>query len=66
MKHIEAKIYKVVEDKNATIVLYCGGGNRSALAADNLLKMGYKNVKSMNGGIRKWLNENKPIFQTSD
>ena len=58
---IEAKIHEVVNDKNTTIVLYCGGGNRSALAADNLQKMGYNNVKSMNGGIRKWLRENKPM-----
>jgi rhodanese-related sulfurtransferase len=35
-------------------VLYCGGGFRSALAADNLQKMGYKNVISMDGGIRDW------------
>lgn len=41
-------------DKNAEIVLYCGGGFRSALAADNLQKMGYTNVFSMDGGIREW------------
>src|SRR5947199_4368731 len=41
-----------VPDLNAPLVLYCGGGYRSALAADNLQKMGYKNVLSMEGGIR--------------
>src|SRR5688572_6677767 len=44
---IEAKIHNVTTEKDPLIVLYCGGGNRSILAADNLQKMGYKNVKSM-------------------
>src|SRR5258706_417794 len=51
---IERDIEATVPDKNAEIVLYCGGGFRSALAADNLQKMGYKNVISMEGGIRDW------------
>ena len=51
---IERDIEKLVSDKAAEIVLYCGGGYRSALAADNLQKMGYKNVFSMAGGIRAW------------
>jgi rhodanese-related sulfurtransferase len=51
---IERDIEKVVPDPNAQIVLYCGGGFRSALAADNLQKMGYKNVISMDGGWRGW------------
>lgn len=51
---IERDIEKVVPDKEAMVVLYCGGGYRSALAADNLQKMGYKNVLSMQGGIRLW------------
>lgn len=51
---IEAKIHQLVPDKNATIVLYCGGGNRSILAADNLQKMGYKNIRSMQGGYKAW------------
>ena len=41
-------------DFNASLVLYCGGGFRSALAADNLQKMGYTNVASMDGGVRDW------------
>ena len=45
-----------VPDTNAPLILYCGGGFRSALAADNLQKMGYTNVLSMDGGIRDWRN----------
>jgi len=51
---IERDVETRVPDKNAPMVLYCGGGFRSALAADNLQKMGYKNVLSMDGGIRGW------------
>ncbi len=51
---IERDVEAQVPDKNAPMVLYCGGGFRSALAADNLQKMGYKNVLSMDGGIRGW------------
>lgn len=51
---IERDIEKCVPDTAAPLVLYCGGGFRSALAADNLQKMGYKNVISMDGGIREW------------
>jgi len=55
---IERDIEKTVPDKSAEIILYCGGGFRSALAADNLQKMGYTNVVSMDGGWRAW-NESK-------
>ncbi len=51
---IERDIVQAVQEKDAAIVLYCGGGYRSALAADNLQKMGYKNVVSMSGGWREW------------
>jgi len=51
---IERDIAKHVQDRSQRIVLYCGGGYRSALAADNLVKMGYTNVASMDGGIRHW------------
>ncbi len=61
---IEAKIHHLVKDKASTIVLYCGSGNRSALAADNLRKMGYKNVQSMSGGIKKWIQEHKSIINS--
>jgi rhodanese-related sulfurtransferase len=58
---IERDIEARVPDLNAEIVLYCGGGFRSALAADNLQKMGYKNVISMDGGIRGWREKNYPL-----
>jgi rhodanese-related sulfurtransferase len=48
-------------DRSAEIILYCGGGFRSALAADNLQKMGYTNVVSMDGGIRDWRDKGYPL-----
>ena len=54
---IERDIERKIPDKDAEIVLYCGGGYRSALAADQLQNMGYTNVISMDGGWRAW-NEN--------
>ena len=51
---IERDIEKTFPDRDAELILYCGGGFRSALAADNLQKMGYKNVISMDGGWRGW------------
>ena len=51
---IERDIEKTVPDPDAEIILYCGGGYRSALAADSLQKMGYKNVISMDGGWKRW------------
>ena len=51
---IERDIEERVPKLDTELVLYCGGGFRSALAADNLQKMGYKNVVSMDGGIRDW------------
>lgn len=51
---IERDIEKIIPDTSAEIVLYCGGGFRSALAADNLTQMGYANVISMDGGYRAW------------
>ena len=51
---IERDIEKHVPDLNADIILYCGGGYRSMLAADALQKMGYTNVRSMSGGWREW------------
>jgi rhodanese-related sulfurtransferase len=58
---IERDIEARVPDLNAQIVLYCGGGFRSALAADNLQKMGYSNVISMDGGIRDWREKGYPL-----
>ena len=51
---IERDIETKIPDPGAEIILYCGGGFRSALAADNLQKMGYTNVYSMDGGYRGW------------
>ena len=51
---IERDVESAVPDLDAEIVLYCGGGYRSALAADNLRRMGYTNVASMDGGFRAW------------
>src|SRR5260370_41479970 len=58
---IERDVEQKVPDVNAAIVLYCGGGFRSALAADNLRKMGYTNVISMDGGIRDWRAKGDPL-----
>ena len=58
---IERDIEGRVTDKNSEIILYCGGGFRSALSADNLKKMGYTNVISMDGGWRKWTELGYPV-----
>ena len=58
---IERDIEARVPDLNAELVLYCGGGFRSALAADNLQKMGYTNVVSMDGGVRGWRDKGYPM-----
>lgn len=58
---IERDIEARVPELDAELVLYCGGGFRSALAADNLQKMGYKNVISMDGGIRDWREKGYPL-----
>jgi rhodanese-related sulfurtransferase len=60
---IERDIEKAIPDKEATVVLYCGGGYRSALAADNLQKMGYRNVISMDGGWRGWTEAGFPTIR---
>jgi rhodanese-related sulfurtransferase len=58
---IERDVERVFPDKDAALVLYCGGGYRSALAADNLQTMGYTNVISMDGGWRGWVEAGFPI-----
>ena len=58
---IERDIEGRVPDLNTPMVLYCGGGFRSAMAADNLQKMGYTNVISMDGGVRGWREKNFPM-----
>jgi rhodanese-related sulfurtransferase len=57
---IERDIEQRVPDPSAKVILYCGGGFRSALAADNLQKMGYLNVESMDGGWKGWLDAGLP------
>ena len=51
---IEFEVEEKFPDRNTTIICHCGGGGRSALAAESLQKMGYKNVRSMAGGFRAW------------
>jgi len=58
---IERDVEQKVPDLATEMVLYCGGGFRSALAADNLQKMGYTNVISMDGGIRDWREKGYPL-----
>jgi len=60
---IERDIENRVPDLAASLVLYCGGGFRSALAADNLRKMGYTNVLSMDGGHRGWKEKGLPLIK---
>jgi rhodanese-related sulfurtransferase len=57
---IERDIEQVVPDARAKLILYCGGGFRSALAAENLQKMGYANVESMDGGWKGWVSAGLP------
>jgi rhodanese-related sulfurtransferase len=58
---IERDIEARIPDTRTPLVLYCGGGFRSALAADNLQKMGYTNVISMDGGVREWRGKGYPF-----
>ena len=58
---IERDIEKAIPDVDAEIILYCGGGFRSALAAENLGRMGYRNAKSMAGGMRGWKAKSLPV-----
>jgi rhodanese-related sulfurtransferase len=57
---IERDIEQRVPDANAKVILYCGGGFRSALVADSLQKMGYTNIESMDGGWKGWLDAGLP------
>jgi rhodanese-related sulfurtransferase len=58
---IERDVEKKVPDKSATLVLYCGGGFRSAMAADNLQKMGYTNAISLDGGWKALKDSGLPL-----
>lgn len=58
---LERDVEKTIPEKDEEIVLYCGGGYRSALAAENLQRMGYTNVQSMDGGFRGWREAGNPV-----
>jgi rhodanese-related sulfurtransferase len=58
---IERDVEQAIPDPDAEIVLYCGGGYRSVLAADALQRMGYRNVASMDGGYRGWVAAGHPV-----
>lgn len=62
---IERDIERLVPDPSTTLVLYCGGGYRSALAADALRAMGYTDARSLAGGARRWKAEGRPWEQES-
>ena len=62
---LERDIESLIPDKSAEIVLYCGGGFRSALSADSLQRMGYTNVTSMAGGMRAWREAGYPLEDVS-
>ena len=63
---IERDIERTVPDKDAELILYCGGGYRSALASDAVQKMGYTNVFSMAGGWKAWKEAGGEIKETTD
>jgi rhodanese-related sulfurtransferase len=58
---IERDIEHSIPDKQTELILYCGGGYRSALACDNLQRMGYTNLYSMDGGWKAWKESGQPI-----
>lgn len=58
---LERDIEQRIPDRDVELILYCGGGFRSALSADNLQKMGYTNVASMAGGWREWKDKGGPV-----
>lgn len=62
---IELEIENRVPDVLTDLIVYCGGGNRSALVADNLQRMGYTNAKSISGGFENWLNQGYPAWRNS-
>jgi rhodanese-related sulfurtransferase len=63
---LERDIEMLVPDTAAPLVLYCGGGYRSALAADALQKMGYSNVQSMDGGFSAWRDAGNTVALAGD
>ncbi len=62
---LEFEIEKRVPNPKTEIVMYCGAGNRSALSADNLQRMGYTNVKTLAGGLQAWIDAGLPMWRRS-
>ena len=62
---IELEIERRVPDPATEILVYCGAGNRSALVADNLQRMGYINIKTLAGGLQEWIDAGFPTWRTS-
>lgn len=60
---IERDIEERIPNVDSNLILYCGGGYRSALAAESIKRLGYKNVQSMAGGFRSWKEQNLPILK---
>jgi len=58
---LERKIHNLIPDKNTKIIIYCKAGNRSALAASTLMKMGYKSVYNLSEGYDAWKNAGYPV-----
>jgi rhodanese-related sulfurtransferase len=63
---LEVYIERLITDPHAEIILYCGGGGRSALAAVSLQQMGYKNVQSLATGIKGWIEEGKELVSPQE
>ena len=63
---IERDIEAAIPDKETELILYCGGGYRSALACDNLQRIGYRNVYSMDGGWTAWKESGAPVEGTGE
>src|SRR5258708_10697020 len=63
---VELEVDEKFPDRNMTIICHCGGGGRSALAAESLQKMGYKNVRSMAGGLKAWKAAGLPRFRSEE
>ena len=63
---LELEIEKRAPDPATEIVIYCGAGNRAALSADNLQRMGYKNVRSLAGGLQAWIGAGLPVSRGGD
>jgi rhodanese-related sulfurtransferase len=60
--YLEFQIHKYIKNKNDLIVIYCCSGQRSSLAVNTLISMGYTNVYSLDGGIKKWVDNGYPIL----